>query len=106
MKCTDWEEDDDKDPFCERDEARAEVARLRAINTEMESDFKTLGLHAGRLSEKIEKLEKINAELLTACQALLAYHKWAKSPGQWHNEPHDPESEVETAIKNAAGATQ
>lgn len=51
----------------------AELARLRASNAELQSDFKTLGLHAGRLSDKIEKLNKINAELLSACE-LAARH--------------------------------
>lgn len=37
-------------------------------------------------------------DLLQACRKLLAYHQWAKSPGQWDSEPEDPEAEVLAAI--------
>jgi hypothetical protein len=47
------------------------------------------------VARKLQAADK----LLTALQKLLAYHVWAKNPGQWDNEPEDPQAECEAVLK-------
>lgn len=63
MSDVDWEEDDDRDPFCEGDEARDEITRLRDLVAAYENTVKFSDAELIRLSAS-------NAKLLSTCQKL------------------------------------
>lgn len=56
-----------------------------------------------RIDHADARLMEASPELLINLEKLLAYHQWAKSPGQWDEEPKDPEAEVVALIARVRG---